>query len=412
MKIAVIAPTEIPARRANTLQVMKMTQALALLGNEVRLAAPKKWPGAKEASPEHQNLVSETASDRTWNGLACHYGLHHEFPITWLPAVSWLRRYDFSFFAVAWARRWGAELIYTRLPQAAAGASRMRSKTVFEIHDLPQGRFGISAFRNFLAGRGAYRLVAITQALANDLSKAFGSPASPPFTIVAPDGVDLDRFTDLPAPSQARLALAQDKSTGLAQSLNPEQFTAGYTGHLYAGRGMPLLLDFAELLPDVTFLIVGGEPQDVERLRSEANVRRLQNILLTGFVPNAELPRYQAACDVLLMPYQHRVAASSGGDISRYLSPMKLFEYLACGRAIISSDLPVLQEVLNPRNAILLPCDDVDAWVQALRNLQNDSQFRERLAAQARQDSSSYTWEARAVKIFGETPAISGSGKG
>ena len=90
------------------------------------------------------------------------------------------------------------------------------------------------------------------------------------------------------------------------------------------------------------FLIVGGEPQDVENLRQRVRVIGLKNVILTGFVPNARLPLYQAACDVLLMPYQRQVAASSGGDIARYLSPMKLFEYMACERPIISSDLPVL----------------------------------------------------------------------
>jgi glycosyltransferase involved in cell wall biosynthesis len=130
--------------------------------------------------------------------------------------------------------------------------------------------------------------------------------------------------------------------------------------------------------------------------------------LLTGFVPNAELPQYQAACDVLLMPYQRQVAASSGGDISRYLSPMKLFEYLACERPIVSSDLPVLQEVLNPENAILLPGDDIDAWAAALQTLEADADLRRRLASRARQDAQQYTWEARAKKILSGQVAANG----
>ena len=42
---------------------------------------------------------------------------------------------------------------------------------------------------------------------------------------------------------------------------------------------------------------------------------------------------------------------------------MKMFEYMAAGRAILSSDLPVLREVLNEENAILLPPDEPAAWV-------------------------------------------------
>jgi glycosyltransferase involved in cell wall biosynthesis len=126
----------------------------------------------------------------------------------------------------------------------------------------------------------------------------------------------------------------------------------------------------------------------------------LHNLILTGFVPNAELPIYQAACEVLLMPYQTQVAASSGGDIGRYLSPMKLFEYLACGRAILASDLSVLQEILNPQNAVILPRDDLDAWVEALITLRDDIPRRMALGAQARQDAEMYTWEKRASRIL------------
>jgi glycosyltransferase involved in cell wall biosynthesis len=153
-------------------------------------------------------------------------------------------------------------------------------------------------------------------------------------------------------------------------------------------------------LPDVIFFLVGGEPGDVERLRAESISRGLDNLTLTGFILNADLPRYQAACDVLLMPYQKQVAASSGGDIAQYLSPMKVFEYLACGRAILSSDLPVLREVLNEQNAVLLPPDDVGAWSKAIRNLRDNPHLRQSLSEQARNDAQQYSWVARAARLL------------
>jgi glycosyltransferase involved in cell wall biosynthesis len=205
--------------------------------------------------------------------------------------------------------------------------------------------------------------------------------------------VDLTRYADLPAAPEARSRL---------EYLQGRQacFTAGYTGHLYSGRGGELMIDLAARYPDITFLLVGGEPPDVARLQSQADNLSLNNVILTGFIPNADLPLYQAACDVLLMPYQKHVAGSSGGDIALYLSPMKLFEYLACGRAILSSDLPVLREVLNPANAILLEPEDIDRWAAALNLLKNDPQRRENLGQQARRDASLYTWEARARAIL------------
>jgi glycosyltransferase involved in cell wall biosynthesis len=79
---------------------------------------------------------------------------------------------------------------------------------------------------------------------------------------------------------------------------------------------------------------------------------------------------------------------------------MKLFEYLACGRAILCSDLPVLHEVLNPENAVLLPPDDTQAWVNALKSLQAEPERRGKLAAKARQVAVLYTWEARAAQVL------------
>ena len=389
MKLTLIAPTEIPARRANTLQVMKMAQALVNLDHQVWLAAPSPAPGK-----------TGKIGAVSWEELAHHYGLITPFPIEWLTYHPSLRRYDYAWKAVRRAQNQHADLVYTRLPQAAWLAAQRGLGTILEVHDLPQGRMGTWLFRHFLNSPGAKRLVVITQALADDLSYHFKVQLSEPFTLVAPDGVDLARYERLPQPPEARRQLAQARPDGALASLPPDQFTIGYTGHLYPGRGRELMLELAARLPEMAFLIVGGEPREVETLQAEIRQRGLNNLISAGFVPNAELPLYQAACEALLMPYQHKVEASSGGDISRYLSPMKLFEYLASERPIISSDLPVLQEVLNPQNAILVPTDDLQAWEGAIRRVQADPEGRRRLAQQARSDAEHYTWERRASRIL------------
>jgi len=388
MKIAIIAPTEIPARRANTIQVMKMSHALQRQGHQVRLAIPTSQ------SAEEMSIKPET----TWEQLAHHYGLQTSFEMTWLNANPRMRRYDFSLKAVRWAQSWAADLIYTRLPQAGAIASWRGIPTILEMHDTPKGMAGPWLFTEFLDGSGARRLVAITQALADDLSRRYPNSRIGQLLQVAPDGVDLDRYAGLPAPDEARTVLrTRDDRLG---ALKTEQFIAGYTGHLYAGRGGELILKLAKSMPEVIFLVVGGEPQQVEAFRAEASQEKLENLILTGFVPNAELPLYQAACNVLLMPYQPRIEASSGGDISRYLSPMKLFEYLACGRAIVSSDLPVFREVLHPQNALLVSPVQPEDWRKAILSLREDPNLWHQLANRALQDAQRYTWEARARNIL------------
>jgi glycosyltransferase involved in cell wall biosynthesis len=387
MKIAVVAPSEIPARRANTVQVMKMTQAIASLGHEVRLAVPTADP-------------ARAVEGRQWDDLARHYGLQTRFVVEWLPASPRLRRYDFGLRSVGWARKWKADLLYTRLPQAAAIGSLAGMPSIYETHDIPQGALGPLLFRAFLNGRGKRRLVVITQSLLGDLANKLGVPAEEPFTLVAPDGVDLSRYASLPEKEEARRLISES----LRVDLESDAFMAGYTGHLYNGRGIELLLSVAVLLPDMLFLLTGGEPRDLRRLMTQIQQKRLNNVIIAGFIPNAELPLYQAACDALLMPYQRHVAASSGGDIAHYLSPMKLFEYMACERPILSSDLPVLREVLDWNIAILLPPEDAGSWAAALRELCKDTQRSVELGRRARIKANQYTWEGRAQRILEGIP--------
>lgn len=350
---------------------MKVCSALAEVGHEVRLWLPGHDP------------------QLAWSELATHYGIQQAFELSWLRSIGALRRYDFCLRAVLAGRRWGAELFYLWPYQAAAIASRLGLPTLLEVHDRPAGNTGPRLFRLFLGGKGARRVLVTTQALRAGLAERYGQAMASDFALVAPNGVNLERYQALPSPSEARALL------GL-----PEGFTVGCTGHLYSGRGIGLTRDLARRLPGVRFLWAGGEPEAVERWRARLMEQGTENLQLLGFVPNERLPIVQAACEVLLLPYRRRIAASSGGDIAGTTSPMKLFEYLAAGRAILASDLPVLREVLNADNAVLLPPEDLDAWEVALEQIKKYPDRRLRLAEAARGDAQQHSWTARARRAL------------
>src|SRR5690606_10349374 len=129
------------------------------------------------------------------------------------------------------------------------------------------------------------------------------------------NGVDLERFENLPDPVTAR------RQIGL-----PEAPTVMCTGHLYAGRGAGLFLLLAKSLPQAQFVWVGGRAQDVAYWKQQIES---DNVIFTGFVPNQNLPLYQAAADLLLMPYSRTIMGSSGSaDSAAVASPMKMFEYM------------------------------------------------------------------------------------
>jgi len=169
---------------------------------------------------------------------------------------------------------------------------------------------------------------------------------------------------------------------------------------------MALLLELARRLPEVQFLWVGGREADVQDWRSRLQAEGLANIHLTGFVHNSQLPLYQAAADVLLMPYERAISGSSGGNSAAYASPMKMFEYMACRRPILSSDLPVIREVLSERNAVLLPPEAPAAWAESLSSLLNDTSQRNTLVNQAWLDVQPYTWLERARRALAGFPNV------
>ncbi len=370
MKIVCISAAQIPSDTANSIQVMKVCQAFTQLGYEVILLVP----GNQQSTIGQAQLIK-------------HYGLEKLFPIEWLPLRN---RRLFPWRAIWRARNLGADLVYSWPLQSAALGLLIGLPGMLELHDLPAGGFGPLWLRLFLIFPGRKRLLPITAALGRALRLPEGQ------TVTAPDGVDLERYASLPSPEAARRLL------GL-----PAALTVLCTGHLYAGRGADLFLSLAAMFPQASFVWVGGRPADVEAWRNRA--ARLANVTFTGFVPNERIPLYQSAADVLLMPYQREVATSSGGNTAEIASPMKMFEYMAAGRAILSSDLPVLHEVLDETMAVFCPMDEAgapvpapqaQAWEASLRALLANENLRKALGQCARVAVEQYSWVRRAQRVL------------
>lgn len=373
MRIACISTSAVPANTANSIQLMKVAHALQQTGATVQLFIPIK---SGQPLPD-------------WEELKAFYGLEQSFAITPLPAHSRLKRYDFAWRAVGEAQHWQVEGIYTWLPQAALLALWRRLPVILEIHDLPTGKLGPWLLRQVIQHPGKKRLLIITHALQQALEERLHLKIRPAEVLISPNGIEWHQYVSLPAAEEARRLLKF-----------VSQPTVMTTGHLYAGRGAALFLDLAARFPHLQFIWVGGRPEDVTRWREITRQRQLENVTFTGFIPQSNLPLYQAAADILLMPYERTIAGSSGGNSASVCSPMKMFDYLAAGRAILTSDLPVLREVLNNDNAMFCQPDDVADWSAALDRLVNDPVLRQRLAARARQDARQYTWQARAANAL------------
>jgi len=371
MKIAVITNSRIPSLTANSIQAMKVCQALMQIGHDVRVFAPRE---TEPASREE---------------LAKHYGLRTVPSLEWLPSVKQFRRLDFIFHAQRAAEAFDADLIYTWLPQSAVVALWRGWPTILEMHADVGGRMGAWWLRRFWRMRGRKLMTVTTRALRKALERSAGFGFEDDAVAVAPNGVELEKYENFPDASAARRKL-----------MLKNRLTIGFTGHIYPGRGADLLFELARQMPGVNFLWVGGTPDLVSFWQKKLATVGVKNVMMTGFVEHERIPLYQAAADVLLMPYGRSIEGSSGQDIAEVINPMKMFEYMASGRAIVSADLPVIREVLHERNAVFCEPGDVSAWKSAIESLLLDEKQQRALGIQARRDVERYTWEARARRVM------------
>ena len=376
MKIAAITTSRIPSNTANSIQVMKVCQALKQLDNEVKVWVPK-------------------FNTATWPELADKYGISTQYEMEWLEFQKNLKQYDFCWKSVRSGIHWGADVVYTWALQAATISAIRNKTTVMEFHDYPMGTMGPFWFRIFIRAPGKKILLTTTRALANGIQERFQLRIPEEILQIAPNGTDLERYKALPNSSEARRQL------GIAN-----RFTIIYTGHFYPGRGMELMFGIAQALPQFQFLWVGGQDKDIEPWKKRLQGQAIQNVIITGFINNARLPLYQAAGDILLMPYQREIAGSSGGNIVKVINPMKMFDYLATRRAILASDIQIFHEVLNEQNAVFCPPDDLNAWIKTVLDLANNKSRRDQLAKQAGKDAEFFTWKNRASQTLAKLHAI------
>lgn len=370
MKICYLASSTLPSTAANAVHVMKMGQALALNGHQVTLIAPDK--------PSDLPNVSD---------LYAFYGVARTFDVCKLKWPKIKGRAHVYGLCAAWrARSLGADLVFGRNLNGCFWATLLGLPTVFEIHAPIEesGRIAQLMFERLIRSRHFHKLVVITHSLGEHFLQRYPELAGK--IHVAADGADAVALGTQPA------TFAHD-SAGRLQ--------VGYVGHLYQGRGIDLIEQMARQAPWADFHIVGGTAADIQACRER--VSDLDNFFVHGFMSPAESERYRLACDVLLAPYQENVSVSGNkGNTARWMSPLKIFEYMAAGKAIVCSEIPVLREVLvDGENVLFCSPDALPQWVAALTLLRDDSERRHALGQTALANfQAKYSWHSRAANIL------------
>ena len=230
------------------------------------------------------------------------------------------------------------------------------------------------------AWRNADAVLPVTQVL-GDIVASYG--VDPKRIVVIPNGINGERFERAPDVEAAKRAL------GLEGRL-----VLGFTGFIRDWHGLDKVLTLIANDPPASqrhLLVVGDGPAraGLERQARELGIEN--RVTFTGIVGRDDVARYVAAFDIALQP-----------AVVAYASPLKLFEYLALGKAIVGPAQPNIEEILRrDHNAVLFDPADAEGLAGAISRLCSDAVLRVKVAANARATIADrqLTWSANAHRV-------------
>jgi glycosyltransferase involved in cell wall biosynthesis len=374
-----VSPSLLPSRSANSVHVVHQCDGLVQAGAEITLYAKRALPDVGDLSVKIKQNYGVDASN--WRLVT----FHSEFS-----RADTLRIALMAVRPVLRTPR--SEIVLSRNLYASWLLAAARRPMLFETHQLEYGIH--KAMQRWIMSRPWVRTISISDCLVACLEEHHALRLRDPLVLhdAAPAGI-----ARLP-PESRRPVLAELLKIP-DQDLARWKAICGYFGQLYAGRGVEIIEKMAAARPECLFLVFGGSESDVTHRRINAP----SNLRYMGHVPHPVSQSSQASVDVLLMPYQRSVSIGvQGQDTARWMSPMKMFEYLAAGVPIISSDLPVLREVLeNGKNALLVNPEDAAQWLAALDLLISNSDYANSIGELAhKQYKAKHTWLSRAGTLL------------
>ena len=396
MKIAVATGGHIPSFRAHSIAVMKMAKGFHMLGHDTEVLTVKRF--------------MEDRLRRWVKDLHEFYGVSNKIRITSfrdnlfyfenLSPISYLYRLldrvtnrrirmimDPERVMSEYCKDHGFDLCYYRGYGRMAYYNIVRNKipTIIESHirnvvnpDLKRV-IRVSRLEYFKG------LVTISEVLKHTFVKA-GVPEEK--ILVLDSGVDLELFAHLPDKMGARKML----------NLPLDRKIVVYAGSLFPEKGIKYILLTAEQLRDTVFILVGGEAKQVQYWTRYARMRGIENVRFVGFISNSLIPIYLVAADALIMPYGRGPARIM--DIES-TSPLKLFEYMAARKPIISSNIPAIRRIIQHGvNGLLAEPGDVKQLTEYVREVLEDEEFARRLGERAYERVRAYDWRERCRKIL------------
>jgi glycosyltransferase involved in cell wall biosynthesis len=358
----------LPASQADAEVVLNTAGALAGRGHEVVISVPKP----PDAGPDFERDVLR------------YYGIYTPVQVT--PVASFtknivaqhayhaIRFPDHPMFAEA-------DFIYARNPVVVMRALQAGQHVLMD-HYRPWGdQFPPlqPIFRRFMNHPRFLGLV-VHSRYSRQSYRRLGVPEAK--LRVVHNGFDPHRMEPVLSRTEARTTLA----------LPHDRHIVTYAGRINEKKGLDMVLHLADRMPDVLFLLVGSSGRGPVEVEAETR----DNVQIVPWQTASSIAPYLYASDVLTIP----PSAVPLEQVGNTVLPLKLFLYLAAGRAIFGASNPDTAEILeHDKNAWLVPPGDEAEAERQLRVLLGDSERLQRLGHACRQLASTLTWDSRAAKI-------------
>ncbi len=222
--------------------------------------------------------------------------------------------------------------------------------------------------------RSATRVLAVTDVLGRMVA---AEGVEPRRVAVIPNGIDPRRFASLPG-----------------RPAGDTPLVLGFVGFVRSWHGLDAVISAMaadDASPALRLVVVGDGPARPELESLTATLALGDRVSFSGLAAREAVPELVAGFDIALQP-----------KVVAYASPLKVFEYMAAGRAIVAPDQPNIREVLTHGETALLfdPAEGGSVW-RAIQRLVADPGLRQRLGEAARAEITrrDYTWERNAERI-------------
>ncbi|MFP7492493.1 glycosyltransferase [Terribacillus saccharophilus] len=355
MKVLYVASSIIPSKSANSVHVMKMAQAISNNGNyNVTMVATDGREEKKIMPFNYYNVIGNFNLKLTRRDKV----------------LSWFYRLSESLKQAK-----NADIVFTRWLIAAYVLMLTNNKTfIIEFHSYPTNFTQRFLLKRILESKRKRRLIFITKSLHKHFLKCHPQIKNIE-SFVLPDGADSDLNVSL-LPHNSKLECC-------------------YVGSFKTGKGVDTVISVANVMKETLFHIVGGTQEEIDAMQSKV---KYNNIRFYGHLNQSEAMKVIENSHIALLPNKKNVYIDGTKDIGKWTSPLKLFEYMSKGKAIVASDLPVLKEIIaHNHNSILVESENIRDWKEAIEKLINDENLYNKITRNAKNDLESYyTWEIRA----------------